>query len=67
VYRTSRVLRVGLPGEQASILAALAALYRSNGQEAKAREAMTRRVEIGQTLAARMGLSQNSDNPVGQT
>jgi tetratricopeptide (TPR) repeat protein len=45
---------IGLPGEQASILAALAALYRSNGREAKAREAMIRGAEIGQTLALRI-------------
>lgn len=45
---------IGLPGEQWQILAALAGLYRGNGDEEKARQAVSGAVEIIQHLAAKI-------------
>jgi tetratricopeptide (TPR) repeat protein len=45
---------IGLPGEQWQILAVLAGLYERNGDKEKARQAVSRAVELIQFLAAKI-------------
>ena len=46
--------KIGLSGEQWQILAALGELYRTNGAEEKAQQALAQAAEIVQALAAKI-------------